>query len=137
MELGHSRCSECKRSFLPSPRLKARQKTCGEKACQLSHRARYRRGYRRADPSAENEYRKKVKEERSKDFWKKYRREHPEATERNRLQAKLRGRLKRAGLQRQLDIAEVFDQAGLFDRFREFATAHRSLLEECSATHAV
>lgn len=132
-----SRCSECKKSFLPSPRLKARQKTCGEKACQLKHRARYRRRYRCADPESEKEYRNKVKANRPPGFWGKYRRDHVESTERNRLNSKLRRRLKRAGLQRQLDIAQVTEPSGYFDHFCEFATTHQSLLEECRATSAV
>ena len=40
------------------------------------------------------------------------------------------------GLQRQLDISEVIDPPGYFERFREFAMSQRSLLEACQATHA-
>ena len=136
MGLRHFRCSECKRSFVPNPRLKVRQKTCGAQACKRKHRARYRRRYRSSDPAAEKESREKVKAKRPADFWKKYRAEHPESTRRNRLQSKLRARLRRAGLQRQLDITEVIDSPGAFDRFREFATEHRSLIAECSVTDA-
>jgi len=136
MEPHRSLCSECKKSFSPSPRLNARQKTCGEKACQLKHRARYRRSYRKNDPSSEKEYREKVKASRPPGFWKKYRRDHPKSTDRNRLNSMLRGRLRRAGLQRQLDIAQVIDPPGHFDRFHEFAMTHQSLLEKCRAKPA-
>lgn len=130
------RCIECKKSFRPSPRLKSRQRTCTERACQLSYRARYRRQYRRENFGAEEEYREKTKSNRSPDFWKKYRQDHSRSSERNRLNAKLRKRLRRTGLQRQLDIVQVIDPSGYFDLFHGFATSHRSLLEACHATSA-
>ena len=130
------RCFECKKHFLPSPRLKSRQRTCTERSCQLSYRARYRRQYRRKNSGAEEGYREKSQSNRPPDFWKKYRVAHPRGSERNRLHAKLRKRLRRAGLQRQLDIVQVADPAGYFTLFQGFATSHRSLLEACHATSA-
>ena len=131
-----SRCSECKKSFRPNPRLKTRQKTCVERSCQLKHRARYRKRYRGANSGPEKEYRDKAKANRPAHFWKNYRKSNPQSSERNRLSAKLRKRLARAGLQRQLDIAQVIDPPQYFDLFLGFATSHRSLLEACQATHA-
>jgi hypothetical protein len=131
-----NRCFECKKSFLPSPRLKSRQKTCRERACQLAYRARYRRQYRRKNFEAEEDSRKKTKASRSSNFWKEYRKSHASSSERNRLNTKLRKRLRNAGLQRQLDIVQVVDPTGYFDLFQGFATSHRSLLEECHATSA-
>jgi hypothetical protein len=116
--------------------LKLRQKTCGSSACRLKHRARYQRRYRRQNPELEKECREKVKDRRGPGFWKHYRRNHPSATDRNRLLSKLRKRLLRAGLQRKLDIVQVFDPPGYFDLFQQFATSHRSLLDASRATHA-
>lgn len=131
-----SHCSECKKSFRPHPRLKVRQKTCTLKACQLKYRARYRKRYRGENPEPDREYREKAKANRPAHFWKNYRKSHLQSSERNRLNAKLRKKLKRAGLQRQLDIVQVNDPLGYFDLFLGFATSHRSLLQACEATHA-
>ena len=134
--LRRARCRECKTLFRPHPRLKARQKTCGVKVCVLRHRARYRRGYRLGNPEPEKEYRDKASSSRGAGFWKSYRKANSRSTDRNRSNANLRSKLETAGLQRQLDIAQVFDPPGLFDSFREFATSHRSLIESCHATGA-
>ena len=131
-----SQCSECQKSFRPNPRLKARQKTCMLKACQLKYRARYRKRYRGENSGPDKEYREKSKANRPARFWKNYRKSHLQSSERNRLNTKLRKKLKRAGLQRQLDIVQVIDPNGYFDQFLGFATSHRSLLRACEATHA-
>lgn len=131
-----ARCSQCKTWFRPCPRLKQRQKTCGEEVCQLEHRASYRRRYRNKNPGPNREYDVKAQAGRPKDFWKNYRKEHPSATQRNRVAAKLRKQLAKAGLQRQLDIVQVVDPPGYFELFQRFATSHRSLLEVFQTTHA-
>lgn len=130
------RCLECKKFFRPNPRLKSRQKTCTRRKCQLAHRARYRKQYRRENADAEKDYQQKIRSNRPHNFWKSYRRNHPGSTERNRLNSKLRKRLRRVGLQRQLDIVQVLDPPGYFDLFHRFAMSHRSLLEACQATSA-
>ena len=131
-----SRCSECKESFRPNLRLKTRQKTCCKRECQLKQRARYRQQYRRKNLGSEQEYSDKAKENRPFNFWKTYRKNHPGSSERNRLNTKLRKRLSRAGLQRQLDIVQVIDPPGYFDLFLEFATSHRSLIAVCGGSQA-
>ena len=70
------RCNECRKSFLPHPRLKSRQKTCTQKEYQLAYRARYRKKYRRTNLQAEEDYREKTKSNRRSDFWKTYREKH-------------------------------------------------------------
>lgn len=125
-----ARCLNCKKVFRPNARLKIRQKTCGRPECRRDHRAAYQRRYRKENPELEREYREKRRQWLSPDFWKNYRQAHPESTKRNRTQSKLRARLKREGLQRKLDIVQVIDPPGIFDRYCEFATRHRSLIEE-------
>ena len=125
----HARCNQCAKKFSPNPRLGVRQKTCSAKECQRKYRSRYQHQYRYDNPEVEKEIRKKIKGKRDFDFWKIYRRTHLKSTKRNRDLTKLRMRLKRAGLQRKLDILEVFDPPGYFDQFFEFARLHRSLLE--------
>ena len=130
------RCCECKKLFRPHPRLKERQKTCAQRVCLLSYRARYRKQYRRANLEGEQDSQAKAKESRGADFWKTYRRSHPQSTERNRAQTRLRKQLRQIGLQRQLDIVQVIDPPGYFALFQGFAMSHRSLLESCRATRA-
>ena len=130
------RCTVCRKPFLPHPRLKSRQKTCTEKRCQLAHRSRYRKSYRRLNPQGEVEYQDKTKLNRSPTFWKTYRLNHPKSSERNRLNSKLRKQLSKVGLQRQLDIVQVIDPPGYFDIFEAFAMSHRSLLLDYQATSA-
>lgn len=124
--------------FQPSTRLGKRQKTCGTVACRRVHRARYRRAYRRRAENAESEreYESKRRKGRPKDFWKTYRVEHPAAMKRNRACARLRGKLVEAGLQRQLDIVQLFVPIDKTETIRVFATSHRSLLAECAAKRA-
>lgn len=130
------RCLECKKFFRPHPRLSARQKTCGKRACLLLHRARYRKQYRQRNNEAEQDSQEKTKLSRIPGFWKRYRKSHPQSSERNRAQTRLRKQLQQLGLQRQLDIMQVIDPPGYFDLFQGFATSHRSLLEACQATCA-
>jgi hypothetical protein len=132
----HAVCSECKKRYQPHPRLGNRQRTCGADPCLHKHRARYQRRYRRKTKNldAQKDIRKKVKDSRPADYWKTYRRNHLKSTQRNRELTKLRMRLRRSGLQRKLDIVEVFDPSGYFNRFYEFATSHRLLLEGLKAT---
>jgi hypothetical protein len=108
------RCSECKKAFRPHPRLKARQLTCTQLACRSAHRARYRRKYRRGNQEGEADSQSKVKSNRTPGFWKNYRAINPQSSDRNRVQTRLRKQLKQAGLQRQLDIVQVFDRCVRF-----------------------
>ena len=124
-------CDSCRALFRPHPRLGARQKTCGKDACRKSHRAAFRRGYRKQNQQAEQDIRVKRKAGRPPDFWKNYRLNHPHSTARNRAFSRLRKKLARAGLQRQLDIVQLIVLPGKMDQVTRFATSHRSLLDEC------
>src|ERR1700722_3285669 len=99
-----AQCSQCKIWFRPCSRLERRQKTCGKKSCQREYRASYRRQYRVDNPGPDREYAVKAKKSRPKNFWKNYRDKNPASSQRNRAAAKLRKKLARAGLQRQLEI---------------------------------
>jgi hypothetical protein len=94
-------------------------------------RAKYRRRYRKANPEAEKGYSDKQRESRGGRYWKAYREMHPDTTLRNRANGRLRKRLKKAGLQRQLDIVQLIDPIEKLDAVVGFATSHRSLLHEC------
>lgn len=130
------RCLKCKKIFRPHARLRERQRTCGSEVCQRTLRANYQRSYRKRNPELEREYQAKRKSQLPRDYWKLYRRNHPLSTERNRKASRLRKKLRHAGLQRKLDIVQVIDPPGLFDRYCEFATRHRSLIKELIAISA-
>lgn len=119
------RCTICHDKFSPSPRLCERQKTCGKACCRNAHRARYRRRYRKSNDDAEKEYRSK----RGTGYWREYRAGHPAYVRRNRLRSRVAQRVRRLGLQRQLDIVELVEFPDKIDVIVEFATSTRSLWE--------
>ena len=129
-------CDSCKSRFHPHPRLGTRQKTCGKASCRKQHRAGYRRQYRILNPQANQEYESKRRSLRAPDFWPKYRETHPAYAQRNRAQSRLRKKLKKCGLQRQLDIVQLVDPPEKLDQVVRFATSHRSLLRECRGRSA-
>ena len=125
------RCVCCHKQFRPHPRVGVRQKTCGETLCRNAHRASWRRKFRKKNPQAEQDIQRKIREARAPEFWKNYRKNHPLGSARNRAQSRLRKRLTKVGLQRQLDIVQLVDPPGKLAAVIEFATSHRSLLFEC------
>jgi len=126
-------CVSCEIQFTPHHRLGSRQKTCGKDSCSRKHRAGYRRKYRSKieNSQSEQEYEEKRRKDRPSGFWKAYRKAHPAYANRNRAQSRLRKKLKKVGLQRQLDIVQLFDPPEKLGTLVEFATSHRSLLQQC------
>jgi hypothetical protein len=108
-----------------------RQRTCGQEVCKRAYRAAFRREYRKKNPKAEQDIEKKRRDARPADFWNAYRQAHPIATARNRANSRLRKKLSKAGLQRQLDIVQLIDPPSKLEAVIGFATSHRSLLFEC------
>jgi hypothetical protein len=94
--MGDRRCRYCQKSFPPS-KFQPRQAICSEAVCQRKRRAEYHRQKIAADP----EYREVCRDSprkwraRNPEYWKRYRKEHPKAVERNRRQQKLRDRRQR------------------------------------------
>lgn len=117
---GIHRCVCCREEFKPHVRLKNRQITCGKTACKSKRHNQTLKIWRRITPG----YQKK--REYSEDFWKEYRRKNPQSTARNREQSKLRARLKRKSLQRNLDILQAAEFPKHSGAFARFATLHRS-----------
>lgn len=130
------KCSFCKNKFIPNVRLRERQKTCGLESCRRAHRSQFQRRWRKINYVIETEYQTKRSECRGRNFWKEFRKSHPESTNRNRILTKLRKSLKREGLQRKLDIMQVVEDAGKIITFGEFATRHRSILLRCVSRRA-
>lgn len=69
---------------------------CSEAACQRERRRRWQAARRHRDPDdQENQKRaQKAWAERHRDYWRNYRREHPEYVARNRAQQQERARIK-------------------------------------------
>lgn len=95
---GKRLCCSCGEPFKPHVRLKSRQLTCGKSPC---------------------------KSLRHYQTLKAWRRKNPASTDRNREQAKLRARLKRKSLQRNLDILQVAKSPKDSVAFAVFATLQR------------
>ena len=82
------RCAnrECRRLFLPNPRVK-NHRYCGREECQRVRRRQWQRQKMKSDPN----YRKEQLEsqqcwvEQNRDYWQRYRTQHPQYAERNRL----------------------------------------------------
>ncbi len=116
-------CCVCEVRFHAHVRLKNRQITCGAKKCQKKRHHQTLKKWRRANSG----YQKR--REYHEGFWKKYRRDHPQSTKRNRDQAKLRARLKRKSLQRNLDILQAAEFPKHSEAFTGFATLHQSSIK--------
>jgi hypothetical protein len=94
--MGIRQCRYCERSFQPS-KFQPRQSVCGDAACQRRRRADYHRQKIAADP----EYRQVCLDSpqkwrsRNPDYWRQYRKQHPQAVERNRQQQHVRDQKQR------------------------------------------
>jgi hypothetical protein len=79
-------CFNCADPFIPSPRQK-NQKYCGKPECQRARKTAWQRYKMAIDP----DYRLNQKEsnrewiETHRDYWRRYRKKHPQKTRRNRL----------------------------------------------------
>ncbi len=84
-------CQACQAPFRPRPQI-ADQCFCSAPACQRERRRLWQVTKRHNDPDY-RENQKRVQQawaERPPDYWRNYRREHPEYTERNRAQQRQR-----------------------------------------------
>ena len=90
------RCRYCQKNFQPS-KFQSRHTVCSEPNCQRRRRTDYHRQKIASDP----EYREVCRDSprkwraRNPDYWKRYRQEHPTATEKNRRQQRVRDRKRR------------------------------------------
>jgi len=61
------------------------------------------------------------------DYWKKYRRTHPASTELNRIQTRIRKRIRKDGLQTRIDILQPIESKMKFWSLARFANRPRSI----------
>jgi hypothetical protein len=85
------RCVACGEVFEPRPQL-PEQRYCAKAACQRDRRRRWQKAKRRNDADyRDNDSRGQRRwREAHRDYWRAYRRGHPEYTERNRVQQRRR-----------------------------------------------
>jgi hypothetical protein len=84
-------CAACGASFRPCPQIPT-QRFCDQPDCQRERRRRWKRGKRQTDADyRENQARAQhAWSERHREYWREYRRQHPQYTERNRQQQRVR-----------------------------------------------
>ena len=90
------RCAACGGAFRPRPQVPD-QKYCSASACQRARRRRWQRAKRQSDADyRENQARaQRAWVQGHRDYWREYRRTHPQYCESNRLAARHRQRKRR------------------------------------------
>jgi hypothetical protein len=90
------RCAACGGAFRPRSQVPA-QKYCSKSACQRARRRRWQRAKRQSDADyRENQARaQRAWAQGHRDYWREYRRTHPQYCESNRLAARQRQRKRR------------------------------------------
>jgi hypothetical protein len=84
-------CAACRKQFTPAAHV-PEQRFCSQERCQRERRRRWQKNKRRGDADyRDNEQRaQRSWAERHGEYWRDYRREHPEYRERNRRQQRER-----------------------------------------------
>ena len=92
------RCANpnCRRLFLPDPRVKA-QRYCSRKECQHLRKRQWQRQKIKDDPDYRDDQRdaQQCWMEQNRDYWRRYREQHPGYVKRNRLLQRERDRGRR------------------------------------------
>lgn len=102
----YRRCAACGVTFRPCPHIH-HQRFCSQPGCQRERRRRWKRKKQHTDADyRDNQARaQRAWHERHRDYWREYRRRHPQYTERNRQQQRSRN-ARRAGRERGSVIAK-------------------------------
>jgi hypothetical protein len=89
-------CAHCRRFFDPNPRVK-NQCYCSRKDCQRARKNRWQKHKLATDPDYRDNQREcqKAWQDRNPDYWRNYRRRHPQYVKHNRIRQRLRNRGRR------------------------------------------
>lgn len=119
-------CKWCQKQFSPHPRLKDRQKSCGSNDCKRKQKRLSQRNLQSRDRAA---YQLAQRDWRAKNpnYWKTYRKEHPDYTQRNRVQSKLRWQQAQLTLQKRIDILQLAENTIKYWNLLCFAKQPRSI----------
>ena len=85
------RCTACGQAFRPRPQV-PQQSYCTTPACQRERRRRWQQAKRQSDPDYHDNQARAQRAwcKRNPDYWREYRRTHPQYRERNRTQQRQR-----------------------------------------------
>ena len=100
------RCRYCKRLFISEPRVRDRQKACGDPPCQRAHKTENNARWRKSNPDYfRNDY-PRVKQwlDQHPGYLREYRQSHPEYVKKNREARRLRYRRKKLRVDIQAEI---------------------------------
>jgi hypothetical protein len=102
------RCRYCQCSFIPSPRVGQRQKTCGNPSCKKALKAKNNARWRKENPDCCGPDYSRVKPwlDQHPGYLQRYRKNHPEYVQKNREAQRLRDRRKRLHLDIQAQIKD-------------------------------
>lgn len=127
MKVRQKQCPYCKDKFNPNHRLGKRQVSCGKAVCRREHSLKSKRKWKLKNKEICKEAMKDFRRD-NPNYYKNYRKVHPEYTKRNREQTKLRKRMKKGGLQSRIDILQLIKNIRHYDQYWLFAKWNRSLL---------
>lgn len=139
MRIAKRKCVECSKVFIPNPRLKRLQKTCGSIDCKKRWNRFCQKRWKRKNRDACRENQKDWRDA-NPGYWKNYREKNSDYTLRNRVQAGLRKKMSSLGLQRKLDILQVSENSFKFWSLPRFVKSTRSsipLLCAYSSRHGI
>jgi len=122
------RCKWCGKCFFPNHRLGKRQKCCGRVDCRQKQKNKAHNLLKSKNKKA---YLVGLKDWRveNPEYWKTYRENHPEYTDRNRNQTRIRKSfsVSKTGLQKRIDILQLSEKQMEFWSLVRFAKENRSL----------
>ncbi|MDH5203428.1 MAG: hypothetical protein OEW69_09235 [Nitrospirota bacterium] len=100
------KCKYCETFFMPNPKVGKRHKICGSPSCKKALKAENNAAWRRKNPDYYKGYYFRLKEWLCSHptYLKRYREEHPEYVEKNRIAQRIRDRKRRLNLDIQAQI---------------------------------
>ena len=104
--MGNRRCLGCGLGFRPRPQPPG-QLYCSDEACQRERRRRWQRAKQQSDADYRDNQRRanRAWAARHGEYWREWRRQHPEYCARNRLQQRVRNRRRRAAAIAKMDAS--------------------------------
>lgn len=102
------KCRYCQTSFMPDPKVRERQKTCGHPSCKKALKAENNLRWRQQNPDCCRKDYPRVKEwlDQHPGYLKRYRQSHPQYVQKNRQAQRLRDRRKKLHLDIQAQIKD-------------------------------
>ena len=109
----------CGAEFVPNPRLKERQKTCGSEECKRRQNLLAQKFWKKKESIVYRQGQIDWRNGCEDGYFKLWRADHPEYVVRNRIFTRVRKSLlkRKVGLQRKLDILQLFEKQVKFRRY--------------------